>query len=491
MTSLKNVFKAFPPSMDVVESTTQYDGAIKQYLASLTQLSREERLDLTQSSIKVLDEIDAADNSLGYLTILDILLEDASSTPGITRDELLDRILEFLLKFDPIQVRYMMAQFLSLLARVSNGNYFSPLVAVDLIATAMLRLDPAGSTFTPLHLPLARLAYMTNSIEPALGILDADIFFYPNMPGSIDTRPLCDPDVPPYHFMPSGAMRVECLESTHLIEYDLCRGMAYVSRRDWDKALDVFEHAITHPAKDKGVSKIMTEAHKKWVLVGLLSLGRLPPLPERTPHMSQSTFEAANGLYNSFATLFQGNKTGELKKMSEENDQRWNEDGNASLVAEVMAAYQKWQIVNLRDVYERVSIAEVRRSTVSAETGEPSVDDETIVVLVRDMIKSGMLKGDIEEGQGAADSYLSFATGRRLLSEAEFTKEVARRHESILSLSQLYRATDVRLSGHQDFVCYLAKEEQRAEMDRESDPAVGFESQIEDEDLMTGIMATI
>ena len=51
-----------------------------------------------------------------------------------------------------------------------------------------------------------------------------------------------------------------------------------------------------------------------------------------------------------------------------------------------------------------------------------------------------------------------------------------------------YKAANERLSGSKEYVKHVVKEQKRADKDA-GDPGIGFDSQIEDEDLMTGIMA--
>lgn len=122
------------------------------------------------------------------------------------QEELLNKTLNFLLKFDAYQVRYVGPSLLGLLERVASGTLFSvclvdcmttqwltfeqPLVSVELLTTAMLRLDPSGSLFTSTHLLLAKLAFDTNITEPALAVIDRDVVFYPDMAGHSDPRPL-------------------------------------------------------------------------------------------------------------------------------------------------------------------------------------------------------------------------------------------------------------------------------------------------------------
>lgn len=445
-----------------------------------------------------------ADNSIGFLTVLDIVFGEKTEPST----HVLNETLRFFLDFNVCQVRYVGATFSSLLEKIGSGTIclvrtlekallllvltsnVQPSVAMELLVAAIFRLDPSGSTFTSTHLVLAKLAHASNNVEWALQVLDTDILFYPVISNYKESRHfLCDSELAPASFLTPATGLTEQLKSVTVLEYNLLRGLLHISRRDWTKSLAALEQVISHPSRNKGVSKFMTEAHKKWLLVGLLHQGKAPQAPSYTSPMAQASYQTTSETYNTFASLFNTDQVGHLRTEFDTNRQAWEEDGNASLAAEVMSAYQKWQIINLRRVYLQVSISEVRRTTLSAKTGEPLADDQTTLALVRDMIESGMLRGEIQSGENDGESILAFGDAQSSMSEAEFAKEVARSQRSIEFLSSQYRLTNERLSADRDYVRHLLRDQKRTEMDKEVDAAIGFETQVEDEDLMTGVLA--
>lgn len=273
-----------------------------------------------------------------------------------------------------------------------------------------------------------------------------------------------------------------------MLEYNLVCGLIYISRRDWSKALAALERTITHPSKDKGVSKIMTEAYKKWLLVGLLQNGELPMLPSYTPTWPKSAYSTLSPEYISLATLFNTTDAPRLKAEVEASGQLWEDDGNASLVAEVVGAYQKWQIINLQKIYQNVPLSTIRTTTLSAVTGEALQDDQAAADLVRSMIEAGMLKGVFHAGANGAGSYLNFQQDNASLTEVEFARELARSHHSISALGKQYQLTNERLSGSKEYARHLIREQKRGE--RKDEAGGPFESQIDEEDLMQGIMTS-
>lgn len=467
----------------------QHDAAIRQYVLDLESLSKdkETRSAIARNPIVYLKTLDAAVNSIGYLTVINIANREKTIA---FRQELLDLILEFFLKFDACQVRFLGESFHSLLTTVSSGLVFSPLVATKVVATAILRLDPTSSVFTSTHLNLARLAYTSNCVEPALPVFDADILYFAGNAGSKEAKtPLCDPHLPPLAYLSTSTGLTDQYPPAAVLEYNVLRGIAYMSRRDWAKARAALEQVIAHPSRDRGVSVIMTEAHKKWVLVGLLHKGKAPELPWYTSPAAKASYQALSKPYVTVSGLFNTPKVAELKNEVEANRQTWEDDGNVLLMAEVMSAYQKWQVLNLRDVYQRISISQVRMATLSADTGKPLPDDASTLVLVREMLESGFVDGEMQEVEGGGESYLAFGSTGCCMPEAEFAVQVERGHRAIEWLSKQYQLTNERLGSHKDYLRHLVRDQKRVDADKEMDPAIGFETQVEDEDLMTGVLA--
>lgn len=336
---------------------------------------------------------------------------------------------------------------------------------------------------------MARIAYDTNCVEPALKVIDGEITSYPMMTSSQEVRRLCDQTLEPASYISlSTGLTNGVIKSTSILEYNLLRALMYLSRRDWPKALAALDQVVAHPTRDKGVSKIMADSHKKWLLVGLLSTGQVPALPPYVGASAKSAFNAMSATYSNIASLFVTTNASKLREAYEKDIHTWEDDGNTALMAEVLAAYQKWQIINLRRIYHQISVSQVRSITLSAETGETLEDDQVILNLLHSMIDSGMLKGDLQVGDSGADSYLTFREEFELMTETDFAREIAQCHNSIESLGKQYKLANERLSGHREYLKHMVREQRRIEKEG-ADGGMGFDSQIEDEDLMTGVMA--
>ncbi|KAH6609602.1 hypothetical protein Trco_002948 [Trichoderma cornu-damae] len=482
MDEVRRIFTNFSPAIASYPSPKAYDAAAKDYAASITKLSQDVQDAIKQNPIESLKLVDPAANSIGYLSVIDALLR-GSTPPSIPRSLLLDETLLFLLKFDPIQIRYVGPLFLSLLEDL--GSLFS----VRKPARLWNANDPSGSVFTSTHLVMAKLAYDANCFEPALKVLDVDILFYPRHTQATRfeaSNKLCDPDLEPHEYITAASL-TDVVKSTFILEYHFIQAMIYVSRRDWPKAQIAFERVIGHPTKDKGVSVIMSESYKKWMLVGLLREGRPPSFPPYIANAIKSIYSGLSEAYSNVASLFTTDRASTLKEEFEKGQLVWEEDRNLALVGEVMASYQKWQVINLHRIYRQVSISQIRQTTLSAHTAERLKSDEEVLTLVSDMIESGMLKGQLQVGPTAEESYVTFHEVHGTMTEAEFAAEAARSHSSIESLTKQYRATNERLSHTKEYARHVLLREHNR-MDKDTDAGVGFDAHIEDEDLMTGVL---
>ncbi|KAJ6783345.1 hypothetical protein PWT90_04344 [Aphanocladium album] len=479
--------------LDANENVKRRDAEIRGYIAGTTSLPEASRVALLENPRKALELLDPAQNSIGYIYVLDLVFSSASALGKIDKRMFLDKIVRFLTHFDPVQIRYVGATFRSILDRVANGTMLPPAVAVELLATAILRIDPTGTVFTSTHLFLAKLAVESNVIEPALEVLDKEITCYPVMSSNRearearDSRPLCDPNLGPASYISTATGLTDGFKSGSILEYNFFRSLVYTSRRDWNKAYAALEQVITHPAKERSVSKVMTECHKRWLLVGLLKYGKAPSLPPYTSAHPKAIYNSLSAEYAELAILFSSTQAAELKGRAELGGELWQEDGTTSLVAEVLSAYQKWQIINLRKIFTEVSIGQVRRLTCSAQTGEPLKADEEVIELIQGMLSSGMLNGRLEV-DGSAGSFLKFGNASSVMTEEKFAREIATNHARITALNKQYKDVNDRLSEKKEYVKWMLVEQKRAEKEG-PDAGVGFDSQIEDEDLMTGIMA--
>jgi len=482
MDQAAQILMSFPsPSAGV--SYKQLDSEYRNYVEQLASLPEPISGALVSQPDIALQIIDPEENSIGYLAVLHHLLHAAPSSPPIN-PVLLDAILNFILKFDALQVRHAGAWLLNLLECIADGKLFTPQVAVELLARAILKLDPSGSVMTSTHFLMVKLAYESNCTEPALQVIDRDIYNFPRTLPK-DSRSLSDPELAPSLYISPSTGLTNKIKSPMVLEFGLLCALVYISRRDWLKAFDSLERVICHPIKDKHVSKIMVDAFKKWLLVGVLKFGRVPAIPTAVVPAAKGVFVPLAEPYTELVKLFKEKKTSELLAKAEAKRSTWAEDMNEGLVQELLIAYQQWWILEIRRVYRKVSVTKIRQETANALTGQPLPDNDAVLALLQGMLDSGMLRGQLRKGQAGAEDYLEFYDDASNSTDASFAKEIARAQASIEALGKEYRAISDRLSTNKDYAKHVLRQRRS---DKEGHDASGaYDLAMEEEDLMTGI----
>lgn len=353
--------------------------------------------------------------------------------------------------------------------------------------------------FTSHHLPLVKLAYETHVGPDVIRLITKTISFYPGMKNQSNSRPFCDLRLPPPAYINVESGLTNRVTTSEALEYEILCGLCHLSLQDWQAASDAFERAMTFPTTDSGCSKIMVDAHNKWVLVSLLLKGKLPPVPTSAGAGAQRTFTILGKPYVAIAKAFEQRNGGAqaLKAAVEETEEQvWIEDGNLGLIRLVLAYYQRWQILNLREVYSKISIEEIRRCTQSAETGEELKDAGEVEALLHGMISTGTLSGVIKKPPAGAiagdgQGYLTFLPQVDELSEALFAAEILASTKRVKDLEPVVKATSDRLALSREYARFLVKEQRLEELESSKDGGIGlFDSQIEDEDLMAGVVGT-
>lgn len=339
---------------------------------------------------------------------------------------------------------------------------------------------------TSSHVLLVKLAYNSNTIDDVLPVINKSIVFYPAMADRAMPEYLADPTLTPSSYISRETGLTSTLKSSAVLEYDLFSGLVYCAARDWSKAQAALERVITFPTREGGCSKIMVDAYKKWILVSILANGKLAVLPSHTGAAATRMFQTMGDTYTNFAALFSTSDAVGLRLDVEKNAETYQNDRNTGLVNEALAAYQKWSIIGLQQVYSKLSIAEIREQTKSAETGVSLARDEDVEMLIQNMIMSGMLRGVIEKNDSGT-AYLRFFANSGShdippLSEKDFALQLATTAKQLKELGPVLQATRERLATNKDYVKHSAKESKRDKSG--DDPMGGFSTSIEDEDLM-------
>lgn len=208
------------------------------------------------------------------------------------------RIVPYLRAFDPVQVRYagqewrqlveLVAQAAQVVSKVglsippffsivTSLTFFQPILAVQLVRDAMLRLDPSCAVFTSTHLLLVRLCLRARAYTHALPVLDKYVCQFPASISHAASRSsvlLCSAHDSSQSFITETSGISSKLAHKDYLQYFLCGAMVYMALKKWHKAAHFLGVVISMPTVGP-ISMIMVEAYKKWILVSLLEKGRV------------------------------------------------------------------------------------------------------------------------------------------------------------------------------------------------------------------------
>lgn len=329
------------------------------------------------------------------------------------------------------------------------------------------------------------MVYTTGSIEQARPVLEKTIIFYPETMSQ--AKFICDESLPPTSYITKSSGFTSDLTSSHVLEYDMMRALVFIQERRWVPALDALERCIAYPADEGSLSTIMLHAFYKWTLVSLILHGRIIGLPGAPSPTTAHAYETKGELYIRFDTLFAEEDAAALLEYRSQNNATFVNDGNLGLVDEVLASFQKRQIIRLGDLYSKISISEIRQLSQSAVTGKSLDADDEVVHLVRDMIDTNVLRGHLHSPGGGQPDYLEFLPASEALTEFEFANQVLAVTADIEALDAVSKTANAGLARNKEYVKHLQREKRNKKDPEGRDLGVDFETQIEDEDLMLGV----
>lgn len=488
----------FPPDQAAQEhlSPTEYDQAIRQYIAQLGRISKAVWAVGQLGDQNLLEILDPAVNTIPYLYVLvhqfQSKVDPASSAPNVPDEcrpggELWLKLINFLNVFDPVQIRYVGSEWRIAVEYVDKIVHLTDTPAIGLvpIRTAMSHMDPSLGTFTSLHLLYLRLCHEVRAYYEALLVLDQYIHSFPSQPiaGAEFTLPCAN------HFTSAGYITQrsglsERITATDVHEYFLLGANTYLALRQYKQAQLFLEYILTAPTQNVA-SGLMAEAYRKWVLVGCLVDGGPSQTIKTANSHALRTVRTASKAYDTIAEIFQGGDPARLQAEIDVGSQIWSEDGNTGLIREVQEHQAKLYVKNLQKTYAAAPI-----STVAKWLGQTSAAAEEYL---KALIDDGFLNATTEwsaDGQQILRFHSELATGPRTKTEEQQLSELMVHTKKTNELAEHVKAATQRLSLTKEYVDFAKK---KARQKDESGQALGetmdtsWDAYDQDEDMMADL----
>ena len=414
--------------------------------------------------------IQPSEDTIIYLYVLNALLDThipaSRSSPKplppalLPEGELWTPITRILIAFDPIQARYAGESLRRVVQIVAHGaeQTRNPVPAIQLLPNAILRLDPSSSTLTTTHFLFIRVCLLARAYADAVTILDLPIY---SIAGDIQRssagrtfKYLCaSHDSSSIYLNPSTGLSGR-LSSKQYLEYHLLAAMCYMALRQYERALFFLEVVLTGPTASNVVSRVMLEAYKKWVLLGLLIHGELSNVPKA---ISPANLKTLRSLAKPYECVVEAFKSGNIEQMKGEMQiaqDWWIDDSNNGLIIEVFNAFRKFAVLRLSKTFTALSITEVARRT----SPNPSDLNETVHYITT-LIQSGSLNAQLvtPPTEPTAIPTLRFSMSTPNRSEAEIAKALAVKTTQLQHLMRYVAENEHKLEINREYVDFLKK----------------------------------
>ncbi|KOX73551.1 COP9 signalosome complex subunit 3 [Melipona quadrifasciata] len=255
----------------------------------------------------VLETLNLQEHSLGILAVLCVKfsLPNPNGANNVDAYKPL-QVQEFIIGCNGEQVRFASDIYAELchLFTQTLVELQIPLRGIELLCRAIRKIQLFDSQLTSIHADLCQLCLLSKCFKPALEFLDIDITGISQEEGQFDSK----------YFL--------------LYYY-------------------------------YGVSYIMLEAYKKYILVSLILHGKVLNLPRYTSQVVNRYMKPLGQQYQELATAYQMNSCEEVQNIITKYQQLFTRDHNMGLVKQVLSYLYKKNIQRLTKTFLTLSLSDV------------------------------------------------------------------------------------------------------------------------------------
>lgn len=219
---------------------------------------------------------------------------------------------------------------------------------------------------TLVHADLLQLCLASKNFSPALELLSNEILDIGKPPNS-------------------------SFDSKYLLSFFYYSGCIYAAMKQYDSALFFLEQSLTTPATV--ISQIMIESYKKFLLISLISKGKLPMLPKYTSRIVLNQIKPICSIYHDLAASFISYDQDKFNSMCQKYQDLFQQDRNIGLVKQLQQSFYKKNIQKLTKTFITLSL-----SDMASKVKLPTTKDAENIML--NMIKDGEIFATINQKDG-------------------------------------------------------------------------------------------
>ncbi|KAM1357656.1 hypothetical protein ACFX1Q_044721 [Malus domestica] len=371
--------------------------------------------------LPVLDQLDPATHSLGYLYIL-----EACSSGSISKEQasaLVLPIARFINSCVAEQIRLQPDKFISVCKRFKDHVMLleAPLRGVAPMLTAIRKIQTSSEHLTSLHPEFLLLCLLSKSYKVGYSVLDDDIF--------------------------------EVDQPRDLFLYCYYGGMICIGQKRFRKALELLHNVVTSPMTS--FNAIAVEAYKKHILVSLIhNWNFCTSLPKYTSSVCQRNLKNYCQPYIELAHCYVSGKIVHLEAMVDRHKEKYENDNNLGLVKQVLSSQYKRNIQRLTQTYLTLSLQDIANSVQLNSAKEAEMH-------VLQMIEDGQIFATINQ----KDGMVRFLEDPEQYKTCHMIEHIDSSIQRIMALSRKLTAIDENISTDPLFLSKTGRERQRFDFD--------------------------
>lgn len=228
-------------------------------------------------------------------------------------------------------------------------------------------------------------------------------------------------------------------DSKYLLGYFYYGGCIYGAMKQYDSALFFLEQALTVPALV--ISQIMIESYKKFILISLISKGKLPNLPKYTSRIVINQIKPLCASYHELALAFINFDFEKLNTLCQKYHNSFQADNNLGLIKQLQQSFYKKNIQRLTKTFITLSL-----SDMAQKVKLPSAKEAETYML--NMIKDGEIFATINQ----KDGMVSFHDNPEKYDNPQIMENLTKQMFACIEMDSNIKKMDKEITTHPHYI---------------------------------------
>lgn len=228
-------------------------------------------------------------------------------------------------------------------------------------------------------------------------------------------------------------------DSKYLLSYFYYAGCIYGAIKEFDSALFYLEQALTMPSMV--VSQIMIESYKKFILISLISNGKISTLPKYTNWIIINQIKPMCFIYHELAMAFTSFDLEKLNQLYHKHERALETDKNVGLVKQLQNSFYKKNIQKLTKTFITLSL-----SDMAAKVHLPSAAEAESYML--NMIRDREIYATINQ----KDGMVSFHDNPEKYNNPAIMEDLTKEMFACIRMDANIKSMDKEITTHPHYI---------------------------------------